>query len=99
MAFFQNAALLISAVPAAPGDLRSTPFYQTTAFINSAIFILLVVGSGFIGHWLAKAIRAADYGTKFGIIMFAHSGQPGGGLPRLAAEARRRPRRRIDPGL
>ena len=30
-----------------------------------------MVGSGLIGHWLAKALRAADYGWKFGIILFA----------------------------
>ena len=40
-------------------------------FVNSAIFIGLVVASGFIGHWLAKALRAADYGWKFGVILFA----------------------------
>ena len=30
-----------------------------------------MIGSGLIGHWLAKALRAADYGWKFGIILFA----------------------------
>ena len=31
----------------------------------------LVVASGLIGHWLAKALRVADYGWKFGVILFA----------------------------
>jgi SecD/SecF fusion protein len=39
--------------------------------VNSAIIIVLVFGSGFIGHWLGKALRVADYGWKFGVILFA----------------------------
>ena len=31
----------------------------------------LIVGSSLIGHWLAKAWRATDYGWKFGVILFA----------------------------
>jgi len=46
-------------------------FFQTTAFLNSAIFFGLLLGSSLIGHWLAKALRVADYGVKFGIILFA----------------------------
>ena len=53
----------------APADV--TPFYQTTAFLNTAIFIGLVLASGFIGHWLGKGLRVADYGWKFGVILFA----------------------------
>ena len=47
------------------------PFYQTTSFINIALFILLVVVSSLIGHWLGKALRVVDYGWKFGVILFA----------------------------
>ncbi|MGO9112423.1 MAG: protein translocase subunit SecD [Thermoguttaceae bacterium] len=47
------------------------PFYQTTAFINTATFIGLVVASSLVGQWLAKALRVADYGWKFGVILFA----------------------------
>ena len=47
------------------------PFYQTTSFINIALFILLVVASSLIGHWLGKFLRVVDYGWKFGVILFA----------------------------
>ena len=101
MPFYQTAAFLLSAVPPAPGPSPAdvTPFYQTTAFVNTAIFIGLVLASGFIGHWLGKGLRVADYGWKFGVILFAIVGQHRGHPPRLAAAAGHRLGRRIDPGL
>ncbi len=72
MSFFQNTAVLFSAIAPVPADAASTvPWYLSTAFFNTLIFIALLVGSGVIGHWLAKALRVADYGTKFAIILFA----------------------------
>ncbi len=71
MPFYQTAAFLLSAVPPAPAPADVTPFYQTTAFLNTAIFFGLVLASGFIGHWLGKGLRVADYGWKFGVILFA----------------------------
>jgi SecD/SecF fusion protein len=47
------------------------PFYTSPAFINSAIFLGLIILSGIVGHWLAKILRTADYGWKFGVILFA----------------------------
>ncbi len=44
---------------------------QHQLLVNSAILILLVAGSSFIGHWLAKTLRVAEYGVKFGVIAFA----------------------------
>jgi len=67
MSFFQTTAFLISAIDPAP----AVPFYLTSGFLNCSIFLVLLVGSGLIGHWLAKALRVADYGVKFGIILFA----------------------------
>ncbi|MGA2257067.1 MAG: protein translocase subunit SecD, partial [Thermoguttaceae bacterium] len=45
--------------------------FHNTALLNSATFIGLIVAAGLLGHWLAKALRAADYGWKFGVILFA----------------------------
>ena len=44
---------------------------HSTAFINFATVVVLIVASGFLGHWLGKALRAVDYGWKFGVILFA----------------------------
>ena len=73
MPFYQTTAFLLSAVaPAAPSGSAPAPhFYETAAFINCAIFIGLVAAASFIGHWLGKALRAVDYGWKFGVILFA----------------------------
>ncbi len=46
-------------------------FYQNPAFVVTAIIVGLVVVSVLIGNWLAKALRMADYGLKFAIILFA----------------------------
>jgi SecD/SecF fusion protein len=71
MHFFPTAAFLLSAVSPATDEVAKQPFYETAAFINSAIFIGLILASGFIGHWLAKGLRVAEYGFKFGVILFA----------------------------
>ena len=73
--------------------------FQSTAFLNSAIFVGLAIAASLVGRWLAKALRAADYGWEFGIVVFAILAGAVVVYPRLAAEARNRPGRRNDPGL
>jgi SecD/SecF fusion protein len=46
-------------------------FFQNPALISFLIIVGLMVASGLTGHWLAKILRAGDYGTKFAVIVFA----------------------------
>ena len=73
MAFFQTTDFLNSVIliADAEGGVAAKHFWETTAFINTALFIGIVIASSFIGHWLAKALRVAEYGWKFGVILFA----------------------------
>jgi SecD/SecF fusion protein len=44
---------------------------QHPLFVNSTIFLGLLIASSLIGRWLGKTLRATDYGWKFGVILFA----------------------------